>query len=299
MPDRPSVAVVVPFAGSPAELHALLERMRSLERGPADQVIVAHNRFAGKAHEHDGIRVIPARGVPTPAFARNRGAEHADSEWLLFLDADTDPVPALLAAYFEPAPGPATAVLAGAISDAAPAQAQLVARYAAAREHLGGRTTLDRPWSYAQSANCAVLRRAFEQVGGFAERARAGEDADLCFRMAAAGWELEERPNAVVRHMARSSIAGLLAQLALHGSGAAWANRRYPGSFPAPATRTFIRRLAHSVREASGSLIRGDPRAASFALLDLLGAVAFELGRLLPNERKARACAEVRPGTHG
>jgi hypothetical protein len=293
------VAVVVPFAGSAAELRALLERMRSLKREPGDQVIVADNRLAGQPREHEGIRVVPALGLPTPAFARNRGAQYADSEWLLFLDADTEPAPGLLEGFFQPAPGPRTAVLAGAINDAAPLQARLVARYAAAREHLGGRTTLDRAWSYAQTANCAVLRRAFVQIGGFAERARAGEDADLCFRLAAAGWELEERPNAVVRHLPRSSIGALLVQLVLHGSGAAWANRRFPGSFPVPAPRTLVRRLAHGAREAIGALTRGNPQAAAFALLDLLGAAAFELGRLLPNERKARACAEVREGTHG
>src|SRR5581483_10196456 len=85
---------------------------------------------------------------------------------------------------------------------------------------------------FAQTANCAVRRAAFQSVGGFAE-VRSGGDADLCLRLRAAGWRLEERRHAAVLHLNRANLASLLAQRARHGAGAAWLARRHPGAVPA------------------------------------------------------------------
>ena len=63
------------------------------------------------------ITVCRARGLRAPGFARNRGAELASGEWLLFIDADTLPSPTLIDDYFRPSPHPATGVLAGAVVD--------------------------------------------------------------------------------------------------------------------------------------------------------------------------------------
>jgi cellulose synthase/poly-beta-1,6-N-acetylglucosamine synthase-like glycosyltransferase len=140
---------------------------------------------------------------------------------------------------------------------------------------------------YAQTANCAVRRSAFEAVGGFDPAARTGEDADLCFRLANAGWALEERPEAIVKHESRETVSAKMVQLALHGSGSAWLNRRYPGTFPGPSLTQLARRLGASARHAVVAVARGDSESAAFALLDLAGACAFELGRLLPNRRRS------------
>ena len=93
-----------------------------------------------------------------------------------------------------PRPGERTAVLAGGIIDR-PGSVGVGRRMTAERGQMSQRSTLDRAGTpYAQTANCAVRRSAFAAVGGFDEAARSGEDADLCFRLAAAGWGLEERP---------------------------------------------------------------------------------------------------------
>src|SRR3712207_7575346 len=60
---------------------------------------------------------------------------------------------------------------------------------------MASENTLDGTrWAYAQTANAAVRRTAFDAVGGFEERIRSAGDADLCWRVVAAGWELEARP---------------------------------------------------------------------------------------------------------
>jgi GT2 family glycosyltransferase len=160
-------------------------------------------------------------------------------------------------------------VLAGAIEDVV-AEDTVVARYIARRRKLDQAVTLAHPQRpYAQTANCAVRRSAFEAVGGWPEPIRSGGDADLCWRLAAAGWALEERPAARVRHRSRTTLPALLGQLHRHGSGMAWLDERWPGSFPTPRPRELAGRV---------KLLRSRDGA-----IDFLALWARDLGRLRAN----------------
>jgi GT2 family glycosyltransferase len=286
--QRPAVDVVVPFAGSAAELAALVARLERLELGAGDAVTVADNRPAPTAAVAAGrrVRVVAAGGEPSPGFARNRGAEAGAAEWLVFLDADTLAPPDLAARYFDPPPGERTAVLAGGVSPLAPGprERSLAARYAHARGMVAQERALSLGrWAFAQTANCAVRRAAFEQVGGFREGIRAGEDADLCYRLRAAGWELERRDAATATHLPRRSVPALLSQLAVHGAAAAWLEREHPGSFPAPSRLGLARHSARRAAAGAAALARGDRDEAIAGLLDPLATWVHELGRLRAN----------------
>jgi GT2 family glycosyltransferase len=287
MSARPHLSVIVPFAGQPAELERLLRALHALELRPGDEVIVADNRPGEAAPRDCGeIKIRPAVGVCSPGFARNRGAAMSDCEWLVFIDSDTEPSASLLDDLFDPPPAPTTAILAGEIVDVA-AEPTGAARHGAARALLSQAQTLSRPIApYAQSANCAVRRTAFAEVGGFAEEARAGEDADLCFRLERAGWQLEPRPQARVAHRARETLPALLTQLMRHGSGAAWLNDRYPGWFPPPTVWGFCARIGRQLFTAAGAAVRGDRATGTTALFELAEACAFEFGRLLSNRAR-------------
>ncbi len=282
---RPSASVVIPFAGRPEDLSRLAEDLEGMT-APGDELIIADNRRPGSpplpaASLPAGARIVKADRLPSPALARNSGAAAASGEWLVFIDADTRPEPGLLDAYFDPVPGARTAILAGTIVDAA-ARPTLVARHDVARQRMSQDMTLRHRRPYAQTANCAVLRSAFDSVSGFDEQAR-GEDADLCFRLFEAGWEMEERPAARVTHRARETFGDWLSQQVRHGRGAGWLNARYPGEFPGRGWRFLVNRLVHLGAEAVRSLARGDREQAGFAMLDLIRAWAFELGRMRPD----------------
>lgn len=284
MSRRPRVSVIVPFAGAPEDLAPLVEGLTRLELAPGDEVLVAHNRLPESVDVTRGrARVLGAGRIHTPAYARNRAAEFATGEWLLFLDADTVPQPDLLARLFDPPPAPETAVLAGGIDDIA-AREGPIARHSVVRRHLAQEHTMGRPdRAYATSANCAVRAGAFHAVGGFDPLARAGEDADLCFRLSRTGAGLEDRPDARVGHIGRDRLAARLDQLATHGAGAAWVNRRHRGSMPPPSPAALARRLGRDGAAIVRALTRRDAAAAQVHALDALGALAFELGRLRAN----------------
>ena len=279
MTGRPQVDVVVPVAGDHARVQAVLARMRGLDLRDGDTLTVVDNRGVGVVDPD----VLVAPEVRTSYYARNRGAARGSGAWVVFLDADVEPQAGLLDRLLVPEPGPQVAVLAGTVRDE-PGAATPAVRYAELKGAMSQESTLSfGAQRFAQTAHAAVRRSAFAAVGGFEERVRSGGDADLCWRLAAAGWAIEARPAAVVVHRNRSTVRGMLGQRFRHGTGAGWLARRWPGAFPA---RRWPGLLRWGVVQALGGVragLRGDRDALLVGLLDGPAVWAFELGRRVPN----------------
>lgn len=276
--------VVVPFGGGADEFDAVQRRLAAMRLSEGDTLTVVDN--AGCAPR----ATLTATDVASSYYARNRGAERGSAQWIVFLDADVEPAPDLLDRYFAPPPQEATALLAGGIVDepAGPGSGAAI-RYAALKGSMSHETVLGRgEWSFAQTANCAVRRSAFAAAGGFCQGIRSGGDADLAFRLRAAGWGLEVRAAAAVVHRNRGTIAALLRQRVKHGSGAAWLQRRHPGASP-PRRRLGLARWSLRLWLAAiRAAARGDGDTALEAALDPPAVWAFELGRLAPNHARRR-----------
>lgn len=283
---RPAVDVVVPFRGAVAELTHVRERLAALDLRDDDTATIVDNT-PGRGPA--GAGVVSAPQLQTPGFARNRGAGRGAAPWVVFLDADVIASPALIDGYFDPPPAARTGLLAGGVRDepAGPA-AGAAKRYAYLRSSMSQEMTLAHGrWAFVQTANCACRREALDAVGGFRETIRAGEDADLCYRLHEAGWAIERREHAAVEHRSRATVRALLSQKATHGSGAAWLDRHYPGSFPARRlpglTWWALRRTVSGLFGAARDRRRDE---ALFAVMDPLTTLAYELGRALSNERE-------------
>jgi len=277
--------MVVPFLGGDEELRALLGRLGAIRCAPGDTLTVVDNRPARPGEGPPPGDVIRAPERQSSYFARNRGAARGSAPWLVFLDADVEPAPDLLESYFDPAPGERTGLLAGGVEAVLAPGGGPITRYGVLQGHLDveGRDGPDGR-EHAITANLAVRREAFAAVGGFEDGIRSGGDADLCFRVQAAGWGFERRPAARVGHATRATLPALLRAFARYGSGAQWLWERYPdfqppGSLP----RVMAAVLATSVRVPRAAARDGRDGALVTALEPVSG-LAFELGRFLPNE---------------
>jgi Glycosyltransferase like family 2 len=286
----PPVDVVVPFRGSRAALDDLIDRFGAVELGPRDTLTIVDNTRSGASRGvalAPPLRVVHAPDYQSSYFARDRGAEIGTGEWIVFLDADVHVPPDLIARYLSDPPDEQSAVLAGGVRDQLPdddARESLAGRYARLRGLMDHENNLRQFRPYAKTANCAVRRTAFEAIGGFGGRMRSGGDADLCFRLAAAGWRLESCPGAAVDHTARRTLVHLLGQRARHGSGAEWLEGRYPGfAGPRLSWTSLIRNILTGGVAACGDFVRGQRDRALVRLMDPLSIAAFELGRRFPN----------------
>jgi GT2 family glycosyltransferase len=279
---RPPVSVVTPFRGNPAAAARLSDALGCLDPHDGDEVIIADNTQAGTAGHlaGDRVRVVHATRERSSYYARNEGARIAAGYWILFLDADCRPEPNLIDRYFDQAIPDACGAVAGQILGE-PQQCSFAARYARSRKLFDHADGLIRAGGGGAAAgNLLVRRAAFEAIGGFAEGIRSGGDLDLCRRLQAAGWRLEFRADALVHHRHRANLPSLLGAIARYGAGAAWLNKRYPGSSPPWTLEPGLARVARDAfRHVRGQRMED----ALFRSVDGLGLVAHRLGYVTHN----------------
>jgi GT2 family glycosyltransferase len=277
--SRPSVSVVVPFRGGETDAVRLEASLAALETAGGDELIVADNTDDGVSDSFgQATTVVRAEGERSSYHARNAAAGVACNDWILFLDADCDPRPDLLARYFAEPVADDCAILAGTIVGAE-GQDSLLARYTRDRAFydgergLGANGTLE--GGAAPTGNLMIRREVFESVGGFTEGIRSAGDFDLCWRVQGAGWRLLRRPGAEVAHAHRDDWPSFLAMLVRYGAGAAWINRRYPGASPRWG---LIPGLTGSARDVALGLVKRRPTEALYRAIDALGLIAYTVG---------------------
>jgi GT2 family glycosyltransferase len=146
-----------------------------------------------------------------PARARNRGAERAQGEILVFIDSDVCVHPDTLGrldAHFRA--HPTAAAVIGSYDDA-PADKGFVSQYKNLFHHYvhqRSRTTAHTFW-----AGCgAIKRQVFLQLSGFDESYRRPsiEDIELGYRLRANGHRVDLNPEIQVTHLKRWTLPGLV-----------------------------------------------------------------------------------------
>ena len=267
----------MPFYGDRAEGAALFERLASVRLAAGDEVVVADNTESGAAEaaRHGPASVVRCEVRRSAYAARNVGAERTAAPWILFLDADCVPDAGIVDSFFDPPPSGRAGAVAGAVAGV-PDQPGIAPLYARERRLLDQRELLaeDRERPFAVTANILVRREAWEEIGGFSEQTRSGADAEFCWRLREAGWELEYRHGARVEHEHRATLSALLVQAARDGAGERWLARRYAGLRATIPAREVARRLLGW----PVWLARGRPRRALVTAVDLVRFLAWNAG---------------------
>jgi mycofactocin glycosyltransferase len=237
------VTVVVPVRDRAAELDRCLAAA-----GRRYPVVVVDD---GSADPAALAAVCAARGAALvrrevnggPAAARNTGLGVVDTEFVAFLDSDcvppgdwiadlaghfADPLVAAVAPRIVAAPPGAAPAGPGAgnpAPDRGPAAAQRSVL------DLGDRAARVAPMTrVAYVPTAALLARRAALGGGFDESLRYGEDVDLVWRLAEAGWRVRYDPGVRVGHTEPASRPALLRRRFEYGRSAAPLTRRHPGA---------------------------------------------------------------------
>jgi glycosyltransferase involved in cell wall biosynthesis len=212
-----AVSVVVASHGRQLRLRWLLNALeeQTLERGRWDLVVVhdydadtarrvieGHPLSAAGTLRH--VAIEPGTG--SPSRQRNIGWQAALGGLIAFTDDDCRPEPEWLEALLAAAGRSPGAVVQGRT------RAEPYEREILNAPHV--RTLwIDPVGPYAQTANILYPRDLLERLGGFDERAIAGEDVGLSLRARAAGAAIAAAPDAVVNHAVEShTLPGILRQ---------------------------------------------------------------------------------------
>lgn len=250
-PDR--VTIVVPVRDRPAALRRCLSALH--ETAPGSPVIVVDDgsgdRLAAvRTATMAGARYVRRDRPGGPAAARNTGLAAATTPYVAFVDSDCAPAPDWLNRLLPHFDDPAVAAVAPRITGLrAPGPVRgTLARYEQTRSSLdmGPGESIVRPGArvpYVPSATVIVRRAALadaaqvarpRSVGAaFDEVMPVGEDVDLIWRLAAAGWRVRYEPRATVAHEHRTRTRAWLARRSDYGTSAAPLAARHPGVLPA------------------------------------------------------------------
>ena len=232
---QPYVSVVIPIYNGEDDLPALLECLR-LQTYPVhltEYLLVdngSRDRTLALLQATPQVCALSETQIQSSYAARNTGIRVAKGSIIAFTDADCRPHPNWLMELVKPFINPAVGLVAGEIL-ALPGHS-LLERYADRHETLSQKHTLAHPFCpYGQTANLAVRRQIFEQVGLFRPYLTTGGDADLCWRILQPDklqnsqqsshqsnpWQLEFSAGAIVQHRHRSTVTELCSQWQRYG----------------------------------------------------------------------------------
>lgn len=202
--------MIVAVRNGADSIRGLIESLARQTLGrDAVEIVVVDNASRDRSEEVASELGAVVTSEPTPGRgrARNLGVEAARGRLLAFTDVDCRPRAEWLEQLL---PGLEDAAIAGGpvvVTTGEPPSP--VERFERIWRFPQERAVTESGWS--ATANMAIRRDAFEEVGGFDDSLRRiGEDVDLCLRVGARGHRIVWRGDAVVEHAAETRIRPVL-----------------------------------------------------------------------------------------
>ncbi len=237
------VTVVIPVRDRADQLTRLLSALAGLICVVVDDASTDRGRIEEIARAHDAAFVGLATNVG-PSGARNAGLAVATSPLVAFVDSDCIPAEGWLLpllGYFD---DPLVGAVAPRVIPAPVIPPTWISRYEAVRSSLdrGTKAGLVRSpgsISYVPSATI-VVRRSATGTPFFDPALRGGEDVDLVWRLAAAGWDIHYVPSATVAHEGPATPRSWLGRRVFYGTTAGPLALRHPEALAPLQTSVWV-----------------------------------------------------------
>ncbi len=240
-----------------------------------------------------GFEVVRCRkrGV---THARQKGWKKAKTRYIAFIDVDCRPPESWLESAVDQLEGKNhTGAVGFRLTSPTPttlAEKHIVQEGLLETDHFWKGNALSFP--FLVTAGMVVRRDVLMAIGGFDESLGecGGEDADLCWRIERAGWELVYLQDNPITHLHRSTILGMLKQAHWYGRGstALFARWRKDLGWPRYTDwNVYMRILNSALRLVPGLILGETPEWKYRHLLRFLDALAFLAGkwREVPRQR--------------
>ena len=163
------------------------------------------------------IRYLSENQIQSSYAARNFGIRSAKGEFLVFTDVDCRPQPNWLYDLVQPFIRPEIGLVAGSIGSL-PGKT-LLEQYAAKNNPLSVEDGLSYDYCpYIVTANLAVRREVFQQLGLFRSHLTTGGDVDFSWRVFRQNsWQYYYAEKAIVLHRHRATLRALRSQWRRYG----------------------------------------------------------------------------------
>lgn len=210
-----SVSVIVPVRNSPAYLGRCLEAILASAHAACESIVVddASTDDTRAVARRFPIRLIELSGGPYgPGYARNRGAEVARGDVVLFVDADVIITPDTIGRVVETMTGrPQVAAVFGSYDDG-PGDQEFLSQYKNLFHHFVHQQANEEAATFW--AGCGAVRReVFLALGGFDVQRYPRpciEDIELGYRLRAAGYQIALNKQIQVKHLKRWTLRGMI-----------------------------------------------------------------------------------------
>ncbi|MFB2837569.1 glycosyltransferase [Floridanema evergladense] len=232
----PKVSVVVPIYNGENDLADLINCLKS-QTYPIEQVeyFLVDNASSDRtstiiqnaAQNFPKIHYLAETKIQSSYAARNTGIRAASGEIIAFTDADCRPQPQWLTELILPFQDANIGIVAGEIIGL-PGKT-ILEKYAEKQDVLSQKYTLQHPFCpYGQTANLAIRKEIFTQIGLFRPYLTTGGDADICWRIQReTNWKIHFAPNAIIQHRHRSTLSEFQSQWRRYGKSNRYLHELY------------------------------------------------------------------------
>lgn len=247
MDKYPYISIVVPVLNRERTIGRCIQSLLEIDY-PSYEIIVVDNGSTDKTYEI--LSNFPIKLVREekkgPYAARNKGIDLSKGELVLFTDSDCLANKDLLKKLLENLRDENIVGVGGQLQTYEPAT--LTEQF----EDLAGILVIDLPKGIVRkkknkflsgaiyASNVLFRKKALVEINGFDPDFMSGGDFDLCWRLQRAGHKLYFDPQAIVKHIHRANLRGLIKQFFKYAVEQPRLLKKQPGSFSYIQLKTYL-----------------------------------------------------------